>query len=299
MNILDIVKNVFSETPSVKFYKNLPKALYPFYLKKFYEYKTGNVLNLKNPKTFCEKIQWLKLYDSTPLKTIYSDKIAVREFIANTIGSQYLKPIFKIYNSFDEINFEELPEYFVLKTNHSCQTNRARKKSIITQNGMKELKEFYDRKLKENYAFVNGFELQYKNIEPKIFVEKYIPKAIQYSVLCFNGQVEYINVGEPQQELVASTWYDKNLEKQPFDIFYMTRRDVIAKIDPKIAEEAITCSEKLCKGFKLVRCDFAYSQKNNKLYFEEMTFTPSSGIAHFTPYEYEVLLGSKILLNQN
>ena len=297
MNIFDILKNTFSDIPSPEFCAKLPENLYPFYLKKFYKNKTQNDLDLKNPTSYSEKIQWLKLYDTTPLKTKYSDKIAVREFIAETIGPEYLKPIFNVYNSFEEINFEEIPEYFVLKTNHSCNTNRARKKSLISDLGIQQLKEFYAKKMKENYAFVNGFELQYKDIIPKLFIEKYIPKLIQYSVLCFNGQVEYINVGVPQREIIASTWYDKNLQKQPFDIYYMTSRDIIAPIDPKLAEEIIACSEKLCKNFRLVRCDFAYSQKNNKIYFEEMTFTPLSGIAPFTPYEYENILGSKILLN--
>lgn len=295
MNIKEIYTNTFKEMPSPEFCAKLHPSLYPFYLKRIYKFKTGKNLNLNNPKTFCEKIQWLKLYQSTPEKTRLADKILVRDYVKEKIGSYYLKPVVGIYDSFEEINFNELPEIFVLKTNHACETNNARKKSLISEQGMKNLADFYEKKLKENYAFKNGFELHYSDIKPKIFVEKYVPKIIQYCAFCFDGEVEYIHVEQPLPEGMGTTWYDTKYNKLPFDLHFYTNQ-IVAPIDTKIAEEVIECSKKLSKGFSLVRCDFAFCRKNNKLYFEEMTFTPTSGFGYLAPYKYEYEVGEKLTL---
>ncbi len=100
---------------------NLAESEYPKYLKKTFKYLTGKELNLKNPQTFNEKIQWLKLYDATELKTRLTDKILVRDWVKDKIGSEYLKPVLQICSCFDEINFDNLPNSFMVKANNGCK----------------------------------------------------------------------------------------------------------------------------------------------------------------------------------
>lgn len=285
-------KNTFEEEPSYEFCKKLPKFLYPFYLKRIYQYRTGRTLNLKNPKTYCEKIQWLKLYDSNSTKTELADKIKVRKYVAEKIGEKYLKKIYGIWDDIDEIDFNTLPPYFVLKTNHSCGTNYIVKKSILTDDIRKEIREKYKKSMAEDFSFVAGFEMHYTNIERKIFAEEFINNVKQeYEVLCFNGKPKYICLADFTGQEVKCGWFDKDFKLQPF--YVKGKKKIEApEIDYNIASEIWECSEKICPNQKLVRCDFMIS--NQKIYFGELTFTPLSGFRHFEPIEYETILGDMI-----
>lgn len=141
------------------------KILWKYFLRK------GRIINLKNPRLFTEKIQWLKIYDCTPIKTRLADKIAVREWVKGKIGEKYLKKVYGIYEKYEDINFSKLPKEYVIKTNHGCNMQL-----LVIEGGKpdKSQKERFNNFLKINYAYKSGYEMQYKDIKPLIFTEEYI-----------------------------------------------------------------------------------------------------------------------------
>ena len=154
-----------------KLCKYLPAEKYPEYLKDWFYRRTGEELNLENPQTFNEKIQWLKLYDSTPLKTKLADKYLVRDWVKEKIGEEYLIPLLGVWENFDDIDFDKLPDKFVLKANHGSAWN-----IIVTDKNSfdkKSAKQKFDKWLHTDYS-IKSFELHYKNIKPLIIAEEYI-----------------------------------------------------------------------------------------------------------------------------
>ncbi len=237
-------------------------------------------LNLDNPQTFNEKIQWLKLYNSTPEKTLLADKYLVRNWVAEKIGKKYLIPILGVYDSFDEIDFDKLPNQFVIKCNHGCGYNIIIKdKSKIDLSAVK-IK--LDKWMNENFAFRAGCELHYLNIPPKIIIEKYIENKqsvggdlYDYKFWCFNGRVHYIQfLSERNTDGLKMAFYDKNWKKQDFVYSYPLDTKTIER--PDNLDEMIELAEKLSAGFNHVRVDF-YRMDDGTIYFGEMTFTSASG----------------------
>ncbi len=288
--------------------KDLKEEDYTEYLKYKYKLETKKNLNIKNPKLYSEKIQWLKIFDNPELKTIYTDKIEVRNFIKDKIGEEYLKPIFGIWNNFDDINFNILPDSFFLKSNHGSgmyNLIKNKKEIIESVNKKEELKEKFDRWLKINYAFKSGLELQYKNILPKIFAEKIISEknglVKEYQIYCFNGKPQYINLlsffinkeKKHHHTIVACGMYDKNWNKQNFD-FYSIQNFKVEK--PKNLIKMIEIAENLSNQFKFVRVDLV--DINNNVFFSELTFSPYSGFVNIKPYKYEKILGDLIEIKQ-
>ena len=163
MDIIEQIKygdgiNIKIGSFKLSFKKNTDEKDFPQMLKKWYKKRTGRELNLENPQTFNEKIQWLKLYDNSPLKTKLADKYLVRDWIKQEIGEEYLIPLLGVWNSFDEIDFDKLPEQFVLKANHGCAWN------IIVKDKSKfdkaKAKKKFDKWMRRNYAYKAGLELQ-------------------------------------------------------------------------------------------------------------------------------------------
>lgn len=155
-----------------------------------YAAKTGHKFKLDKPRTFNEKIQWLKLYDATELKTQLADKYLVREWIKSKIGKEYLIPLIGVWDSVEEIDIEKLPTKFCIKATHGCGWNIiVKNKNDIEWETVKEKLNYW---LTLNYAFVNGLELQYLNIPHKIMVEEYIEndkgKLFDYKIHCFSGE---------------------------------------------------------------------------------------------------------------
>ena len=185
--------NIAKKTP---FINNLfdRDNIYKYELKKWW-YKTKNkALNLENPRTFNEKIQWLKLYDTTPIKTYLSDKYLVRKWIKDKIGEEYLIPLLGIYNKFEEIDFKNLPNSFIIKCNHgSGYTIFVKDKTKLN---MTDVEYKLYKWMNENYAYKNGLELQYKDIEHKIIILKYIYDSKgslkDYEFLCFHGNPKFV-----------------------------------------------------------------------------------------------------------
>ena len=280
------------------YYKNLDPKFYEEELALWFYDHLGYKLNLKSPRTFNEKIQWMKLYDKNPLKTTLADKYLVREWVASRIGEKYLVPLLGVWNTFDEIDFNELPSQFVLKANHGCGWN------IIVKN--KEDLDIVDAKkkmetwLSTNFAFRNGLELHYKDIKPKIIAEKYITNTgddlYDYKVWCFNGKAKYIMFlsGRKTKSGLKMAFYDREWNKLPFAYSFPKNTDEIPK--PDNLDEILELAEKLSAGFNFVRVDF-YRLNDGTILFGEMTFTPAGGRCLWDPPSQDLILGEMIDLS--
>ena len=174
-------------------------------------------LNLDKPKTFNEKMQWLKLYNSIPIKTICADKYLVREYVKNKIGEEYLIPLIGVYNEFEDINFEQLPNQFVIKCNHGSGYN------IIVKDKSKLdltfVKDKLNEWLKTNFAFEDGMELHYRDIYSRIIIEKYMSDGNEdlrdYKITCFKGKPYLIWVDRDRFSKHKRNLYDINWKQLP------------------------------------------------------------------------------------
>lgn len=268
---------------------------YPDLLKKWYYNRTGEVLNLDHPNTFNEKIQWMKLYDSTPLKTQLADKYLVRSWIKNKIGEEYLVPLLGVWDSFDEINFDELPEQFVLKANHGSGWNIIVKDKATFDKV--DAKRKFTRWLKTNYAFI-GFELHYANIQPKIIAEQYLENINQlydYKIMCFDGEPKFLWVDEDRYLQHKRSLFTLSWEQMPCRIGnkYAPISDPI-KAKPKSLNLMIDLARKLSQGFAHVRVDFY--EVDGKIYFGELTFSSTSGLDNIQPEEWDYKIGDMLTL---
>ena len=267
-------------------------------LKDWYFEHTGENLNLENLQTFNEKIQWMKLYDSTPLKTRLADKYLVREWVKEKIGEEYLIPNLGVWDSFDEINFDELPDQFVLKCNHGAGYN------IIVKDKSKldleDARNKINKWLQEDFAFKNGFEMHYSAIPRKIIAEKYIENfdndLYDYKVWCFNGKAHYVQfLSERNTDGLKMAFYDREWNKQ--DFVYSYPLDQKENKKPVNLNLLLSLAEKLSESFSHARVDF-YITNDGRIYFGEITFTSYSGICHWEPKSTDLMLGQMLELNR-
>lgn len=277
------------------YYRNLDSSQYEEELKDWYKRRTKKELDLENPKTFNEKVQWLKLYDSTPIKTKLADKYLVREWVKEKIGEEYLVPLLGAWDKFDDIDFDKLPDKFVLKCNHGCGWNL-----IVTDKSKidkVEAKKKFDKWMNTDFAFCNGLELHYKNIQPKIIAEEYLENnggdLYDYKVLNFNSSPEYILFVCDRKSGSQKVMFDKKWRKLPF---YATKiNDELLPPRPQKLNKLLELSKKLSEGFPFVRVDF-YILNDGSIKFSEMTFTPASGQCKWNEDKYDKILGEKITL---
>ena len=275
--------------------KNIPDRIY---LKILYKIKIGKELNLNNPKTFNEKLQWLKLYDRNPKYTKMVDKYEAKKYVASIIGDKYIIPTLGIYDNFNQINFDELPEQFVIKCTHDSGG------LVICKNkfelDIKFAKKKINNSLKKNYYY-SGREWPYKNVKPRIIIEKYMEEKNysqlnDYKFMCFNGKVKYSFVcseRDNKDDGLAVTFFDRNWQKMPFKRHY---RNSSKKIDkPKNYDLMIKLAEQLSKDILFVRVDFY--EIDGKVYFGELTFYPGSGFEEFEPDCWDEKLGNLIDLS--
>lgn len=270
-------------------YKALPEEKYAQEVKNWYLLSTGKVLDLDNPKTYNEKLQWIKLFEHNPDKTTLSDKYLVREYVQDKIGEKYLVPLLGVWSNFDEIDFSKLPKRFVLKANHGCGYN------FVVQNkdelDLKDAKEKFDKWITTNFAYVN-FELHYKDIKPLIIAEEYIENENEdlydYKVWCFNGEPKYIMYLANRKKGLQMVFYDTEWNRMPFTYSVDVYEGEVPK--PDNLEELLDISRKLSAGFNHVRVDF-YRLNDGAYKFGEMTFTSAAGKAMWNPPEYDRILG--------
>lgn len=249
-------------------------------------------LNLDNPITFNEKIQWLKLYDSTPIKTLLSDKYLVRDWVKEKIGEQYLIPILGVYEKFEDINFNKLPNQFVIKCNHGSGYNIFVKDKYKID--LEVIRVKIEKWMKKNYCILCK-ELNYRDIQPKIIIEKYMDDNSgdlrDYKFNCFNGKPEFIWMDIDRHSNHKRNLYDLNWKQLPykFNSHYAT---FPSPAKPNCLKKLVKLASILSKGFSYVRVDFYII--NEKIYFGEMTFYSESGITDIIPPCFNKRLSSLI-----
>lgn len=275
------------------------------YLQLMYWLNLGKKLNLKNPVTFNEKLQWLKLYNRKPEYTIMVDKIKAKEYVAGIIGEEHIIPNLGVWDDPDDIDFDALPNQFVLKCNHNSGTGMCicRDKSKLD---IKKVKAELRKGLKENY-FMKWREWPYKNVPRKILAEKFMvddeqhAKALNkseiedlndYKIFCFNGEPKVLFVASDRSKKVCFDYYDMNLHhlelKQGGENF-----NGEVKLSKQF-EEMKDLAAKISKGIPHARTDFY--EIDGKVYFGELTFFDSTGMAKFSPEEWDEKLGKLIVL---
>ena len=267
------------------------------YLKIKYRIKTGKKLNLKNPVLFDEKIQWLKLYNRQPNYPNLVDKYEVRKYIAETIGEEYLIPSYGVWDSFDEIPFDKLPNEFVLKCTHDCASVYICKDKKAID--MQKLRKKFNKHLSLNY-FWNRREWVYKSIKPRITAEKLMvdesgTELKDYKIYCFNGESKIIEVifnrftNEPKENFYSPKW-----EYQPLTTGdYATDQNIEIK-KPECLDKMLDLAKKLSEKMIHVRVDFYVI--NEKIYFGELTFYNAGGHSEFNPPEWNKIFGDWMIL---
>ncbi len=293
----DIMRlDVFSER-KYDYYISISDEMIKYELKMWYRKMTGRRLNLNNPVTYNEKIQWMKLYDCTPQKTRLADKYLVREFVAEKIGEKYLVPLLGVWDSYNDIDFDSLPDRFVLKCNHGSGMNKIVKSKAEIDHEL--FKKYFDYWMSINYAYYSGFEMHYRDIKPKIIAEEFLEtetgKDIEdYKVMVFNGKAEYIVVdidrfAEHKRNIYDVKWNNMQVSKaHPIETDRVLSR-------PDCLDELLHLAEKLGEGFAQARVDFYITGDGIK--FGEITFTDGSGIESIQPQSFEVQLGKLIDLD--
>ena len=267
------------------------------YLKLVYRGAFGKKLDLKNPKTYSEKLQWLKLNDRKPEYSIYVDKYAVRSYISETIGEQYLIPLIGVYESVEDINWDLLPNQFVLKCTHGSGTNIICKNrdELDIKSSIKKLNKW----MKMNWYWF-GREWPYKNIKPRIICEKYMvdesgTQLKDYKFFCFNGEPKLMFVATDRKIDTRFDYYDLEFNHLPIRQHYKNSYKNIIK--PSGFSEMIRLSRMLSKGIPHVRVDFY--DINSKIYCGELTFYHFSGFEKFEPEKYDRIFGDLLELPLN
>ena len=267
------------------------------YLKWHYRVFTGRKLNLKNPVLYQEKLQWLKYYYRNPAYTQLVDKYGVRSFVKERIGEEYLVPIYGVYNSFDEIDFDQLPDQFVLKCTHDSGsvvicTDQARFDKAAAKKKLTEA-------LHRNQFYLSR-EWYYKNVTPRIICEKYLQSDsetgfIDYKFMCFHGEVKFLYTCTNRfvQERINENFFDLSWKPLPFcqEGYAADKREISP---PQNFEKMKRFAALLSADIPHVRVDFFEVQ--GKLYFSEMTFFDSRGTTFFVPEQYNKIIGDDITL---
>lgn len=291
----------FVVSPNVRFHMCADLGMFRYmsdrqYLSRLYKSIFGRNIDLDNPKTFNEKIQWLKLYDRKPEYTMIVDKYRVREYIARTIGEEYLIPLLGVWEDPEDIDFDALPDQFVLKCNHNSGLGMCickDKSKLDIQKVKAELK----KGLKQDY-YLSGREWPYKDVLPCVIAEKFIQDKQgalnDYKLMCFNGDVKcsFVCSNRFSTKGLHVTFFDRNWNVLPFERHYPSIKEGLS--EPVQYAKMLELAEKLALGIPFVRVDFY--EVDGKIYFGELTFYPGSGFEEFTPEEWDYKLGEWLTL---
>lgn len=265
------------------------------FLKMVYYIKTGKKLNLDNPVTFCDKLNWLKINDIHPEYTDLVDKIKVREHVNNIMGRDMFFPLYGAWEHYSDIDFDSLPEGFVLKCNHdSASVTIVKDKSKINH---KELEKFYEGRLIIN-PYNMGREYPYKNVRPKIIAEKLmIPEGESdindYKFFCFDGKPELMFIATDRSDDCRFDFYDMDFNHLDIENIHPNSDNPIPK--PEKFEEMKEIASKLTQNMKFCRLDLY--EINGEIYFGEYTFFHAGGFWPMHPDEWELKLGDLLDLN--
>ena len=267
-----------------------------FLYKKYKSIHKADV-NLDNPSTFNEKLQWLKLYDRNPNYTIMVDKYKVREYIAEKIGEQYLIPLIGVWESPNEIDFDALPNQFVMKCNHNSGLGMC----ICTDKSklhIKKIRKDLARGLKQDYYLI-GREWPYKDVPRRIVAEQFLKSdaggLTDYKIHCFNGVPKFILVC---RDRFAASGLTEDFYTTTWDLLPVKRPNIpnanTPLTKPEQLNDMLSLASKLSENIPFLRVDFYYIE--GKIYFSELTFFPASGFAPFEPKEWDATFGDWLKL---
>lgn len=280
MSIKKIMKNILSDEQVIRlgYFKRFKKRL-----------------NIKDPQTFSEKIQWIKLYGNLERFTKLVDKYEVRNYIAKSIGDEYLIKLYGVYEDAKDINFDSLPNRFVIKATNGCGNNFICKdKSKIN---IDEIRTILQKWIAEDYYSITK-EKQYKGCNNKLIIEEYLEdengKLNDYKFFCLGGKVRVIEVDMNRGEDITRDFYDCDWNK--LDLKKGVKNSSIIVDKPEKLKEMIKLAEKLASDIQLLRVDFYFV--DGRIYFGELTFTPANGFTAFQPAEYDLRLAGYVDLNQ-
>lgn len=275
------------------------------YLRLMYLFEMHHVLHLKHPKTFTEKIQWLKIYDYKPWYTKLVDKLAVKEYVSQKIGNEYVIPTIGVWNNAEDINWKSLPEKFVLKTTHSGGgggTVLCRNKALLDKEAaVKRLNRSLRKSISSTFR-----EKPYEKVPRRIIAEQLIEEHDEvgnitnndlpdYKFFCFNGEPQYCQVIRNRNTKETIDFYDMQWRHMPFVGLNPNATNGAVPVNrPKNLQQLQTICRELSKGLKFVRIDLYVV--NDKEYFGEITFYPNSGFGKFTPNEWDKKLGEMLKL---
>ena len=251
----------------------------------------GN-FNLENPKAFSEKIQWLKFHGDNRAIAPLADKYAVREWVADKIGAQYLIPLLGVWDRAEDVDLAALPQRFVLKANHGSHMIRIVKEKDSLD--IDQLRAEMSIWMATNYAFVMSPQLQYANIPRKIIAEEYVENADgelhDWKVWCFKGQALYIEFMSRSGPRLRFVYLDREWKLAPFSYSNVHEAPLEAPPTPDNLNELLRLAETLAAGFEFVRVDF-YRRDDGSYLFGEMTFYIGGGFPPFEPDKYDFVFG--------
>lgn len=266
-----------------------------------YRCYTGLKLDLKNPKTYNEKLLWIKIYEHNDKYTDLVDKYKVKDFVKDTIGEEYIIPTIGVWDKPEEIDFNSLPNQFVLKTNHSGNNEGIiickDKKTLDKSKAIKKL-----RKSLNTNMYLAGREWPYKNVQKRVIAETYMEDSTthdlrDYKFFCFDGEVKALFVATDRQGedgIVKFDFFDKDFNHLEMTNVHPTSSVPIAK--PNTFEIMKQCASKLSKGLPQCRVDLY--EVNGKVYFGEITLFHNNGTQLFQPDKWNYIFGEWIDLTQ-
>ena len=268
-----------------------------WYLKFRYFLEMGHKLNLNDPITFQEKIQWLKLYDRNSIYHLMVDKVAAKRYVADKIGEKYIVPTFGVWNNFDDIDFSKLPDKFVLKTTHGGGNT-----GIIICNNKSRFdyataKMKLENSLKEDIYDVNK-EWAYKDIPHRILAEKFLEHPgmrdlTDYKFFCFNGSPKFIQVIQDRNTKETIDFFDEGWNHMDFvGLNPNVENAKVVPLRPENLDEMLQVAQKLSVNTKFVRVDLY--NIDSHIYFGELTFYPASGYGNFRPGIWSYQLGEHL-----
>ena len=265
-----------------------------WYLKYRYKQVFGRSLDLKHPKAFSEKNQWLKLHDRKPIYSKLVDKYEVKPIIAKIIGDEYIINTLGVWDNYDDIDFDKLPNQFVLKCTHdSASITICLDKTKFDKN--QHAWKYNDIYMKRDYYHYENKQWAYKGIKPRIIAEEYIQddqydSLSDYKLYCFNGVARGVYVTINRFTNLSVSMYDMDWNLMPFEHIHPNQGEKIEK--PKNLELMRELAEKVAKFIDnpFVRVDFY--ETNGKVYFGEITFYPEGGMCYFKPEKWDYIMGS-------
>ena len=266
------------------------------YLQRKFRAKLGTSLNLDCPQTFNEKLQWLKIYNRKPEYTVMVDKYKVRDYIAQMLGEEYLIPLLGVWDDPEDIDFDALPNRFVLKCNHNSGSGMCICKDKSKLN-IAKVKAGLRKGLKQDY-YLTGREWPYKDVPRKIIAEKYMEDASgdlkDYKFYCFNGEMKFVMINSDRNTSrpTRADYFDRYFNWLDFTWGY-SHAEVHPQM-PERFEEMVAIANKLAKGLPHIRVDLY--ECNGKIYFGELTFFDGSGFDKIEPLEWDFKIGKMLEL---